>query len=410
MIKKTALFIILAILCLSCTRKQETEVVANDNENIAERVNYSINSTLYVIPSEGLNLRTEPNTTSSIIKLLTHNTEVTVLEKSDEIAIIGGIHDYWYKVDIENEIGWAFGGYLARYPIVINSNGKQIPKFIYDLEIKMFHNGIIFTFDGAIVYTNNDQLIIYTNNNKESNTFTIDDDTVYLISITETPGWFYAVTKNAEALGYIYIYDISEKSSYGDIINKEASELKYPLEREYLIVKNNKNINRYGPLLQINHNNKQIEFINTFNGLSGSQYFLLDYYPVYNEILIDERGYEDGKTSIYNLDFEEYRCEYLANYHLYFNNSRTYLFSLYWSYGGPIFPDTKIYKIENGVYRNIYDGTIYGLSPNFTINSISWTNDNEVTIDCSTGIVQIIIGNEVVINNNLENSDNQFEY
>ena len=405
--KKIIFAILVALLCLGCTRKQATEEVFNDNQNITEQTNYSINSTLYVIPSEGLNLRSEPSTTSTIIKLLPQNTEVTVLEKSDEIVIIGGIHDYWYKVDTENETGWVFGGYLARYPIVLNNNGKKVPKFIYDLEIKMFHNGIIFTFENAIVFYNNDVLIIYESNFKESNSFVIDNDTVYLINITETPGWFYAITKNAEALGYIYIYDISEKSTYGYMLDKETADLRYPLEREWLIVKENNNIMRYGPLLQINHNNKQIEFLNTFNGLGGVQYFLLNYYPEFNEILIDERGYEDGRTSIYNLEFEEYRCEYLANYHLYFNNSRTCLFSLYWSYGGPIFPDTKIYKIENGFYYNIYDGTIYGLSPDVIINSIFWTNDNEVTVDCSTGIVQIIIGNEVVINNNLKYNESQ---
>ena len=62
--KKIYFILLILILCLSCTRKQETEVVANNNENVAERVNYSINSTLYVIPSEGLNLRSEPNTTA----------------------------------------------------------------------------------------------------------------------------------------------------------------------------------------------------------------------------------------------------------------------------------------------------------------------------------------------------------
>ena len=141
--------------------------------------------------------------------------------------------------------------------------------------------------------------------------------------------------------------------------------------------------------------------MDTFNGINGKKYLISDYYPDFNEILINEHYYEGGNTRIYNLEYMEYRCDFLGYWHIYFNEPRTYLASLDWSYGGGPFAELKIFRIENGYYINIYDREVVGLSGR--INSVSWLNDQRIQIDCGeTGTALVEITDKVEIKNNLK--------
>lgn len=403
LIKFISIFLLL-ILCIGCTKKTAINEIVTEKEEIFN----SDNSTLYVIPANGLNLRSEPNTTSERITLLSQNTELTVLERSEIEEVIDELHDYWYKVDNGEEVGWVFGGYLAKYPIVIKSNEKKVPKYIYDLEIKMFPNEEIFYAEAAIEYYNNDILTVYENSIKNNDYFITDTEIIYLYQIEDMPDWFYSISNKAEPLGYIFIYDISLESYYGDY---EENKKKGKLNKEYELIKQYNNINRYGPLLLIEHNGKKNQFLNSFNGLRGGLYQLINYFPMHNEMLAIEQYYEDSNTFIYNLNRNSVEAENIAYHHLYFNEARTYLFSLGWSYGGSIFPEVKIYKIENSFYNLIYDDTIYGIYSGAIINNISWKNNNELLVDCTTGTAQVIVDKEEVkIINNLKYDNDRFEY
>jgi len=284
----------------------------------------------------------------------------------------------------------------------IPGNVKDISQIIAEAEILRAGNGLILKIEGFIEYGNRDTLTIYETDSKEADYF-ITHERVFLKKIEENQEWFYSLSDNAEPLGYVYIYDISEKSFYGDFEENAESGNWYrmSLKREYDVIKRHQNIKRYGPLLIVEYNNNSIEFLDTFNGINGRKYLILDYYPEFNEILINEQYYEGGNTRIFNLEYREYMCDFLGYWHIYFNEPRTYLASLDWSFGGGPFAELKIFKIENGYYINIYDRDVVGLSGG--INSVSWLNDHEIHIDCGeTGTALVEITDKVEIKNNLK--------
>jgi hypothetical protein len=79
-----------------------------------------VSSFMYVVAGDGLNLRAEPTTQSEVIRILPFLTKLKIIEKSDSFITISGISSQWYKVSIDNDVGWVFGGYL--------SNNIDIPK------------------------------------------------------------------------------------------------------------------------------------------------------------------------------------------------------------------------------------------------------------------------------------------
>lgn len=110
------LFIFITIFCLTCTKKttENESILINDNESEP-----SINSTFYVIPANGINLRSEPSINGEKKSLLSQNTKLIVLERSHNIETIDGLENYWYKVETMNELGWVFGGYLSERPTTV---------------------------------------------------------------------------------------------------------------------------------------------------------------------------------------------------------------------------------------------------------------------------------------------------
>jgi hypothetical protein len=258
---------------------------------------------------------------------------------------------------------------------------------------------------GSIEYTNNDTMTVYAHTSKESASLSTNKENVFLIRTEDDPYWFYLVSSDYAAQGFINIYDISEKSFYGDP-GKNANSgnfYQYRKNIEYEIVKQNENIRRYGPLLTINHNGKTTEFWNNRFGMGfiGVNILLLDYYPEYNEALIYEQYWEGSSYLIYNLDEEKYKCKGIDI--PYFNNARTYMFSFGYE------DDTvlvlrlpaKLYSINNGTYTEIYNGHI-NIFHEWREESIQWLNDHKLAISFGeAGSVIFDIGDEIKVTNNL---------
>jgi len=114
--KTIVCILLLAVLFCGCVNKKTAESESNtENNTTADEINnpgFPINEKVYVGSFDGLNLRSNYGINGERIKLLPHNTELTVLERSEEKETIDKINDYWYKVDTGNEMGWVFGGYL----------------------------------------------------------------------------------------------------------------------------------------------------------------------------------------------------------------------------------------------------------------------------------------------------------
>jgi hypothetical protein len=393
-LKKQIQFYIIFLLSLtsliSCSPKQGNSV----NETVKKPVTI---------------LQHEP-TTSESNSPYSNITVNIVLEKGSKVIYKGKVPDlYFYSL--------------------VTYNGNDIYVNTHDLfmmEVVTAQDDKTFDFDYCDYY-NNDAIKVYKKCNKESESFFVTRKTLELHKIQGIKDWLYLTPDNLEddAFGFIYVYDISEKSFYGDIEeNKKADdhwknlfESEYEIikwrnlfEPEYEIIKRHKNIKRYGPLLTINHNNKTLEFWDAFcqpsHETQNERYFLLDYYPEYNEILITVRYWEGSGICIFNLESEEYRCYISAT--PYFNRARTHMISLY-RYRDEI--SLQIYAINNGLYNMLEEIVFYGkyvisneIKSDYThdgdinIVNVVWLNDNnaQVNLDNSSSIL-VEIGEKVKI-------------
>jgi hypothetical protein len=398
--------LLLAILCCCLNKKTIEKSDSTVIENTNKIIIFPINGKVYVASFDGLYLRSTGGIDGTIIRLLRQNTELILLERNEDKETIDGLLDYWYMVDTGEETGWVFGGYLFHKPVDSRIRNTQIAKMIAESEKSRLYEDIIMTIEGAILYYNNDTLMVYERNTKESVSFSTNYNNVFLIKIEETPGWYYLISYDYKTQGYIYLYDISENSYYGNLEGdgKNGPFPKSWLKTEYEIIKQNPNIKRYGPLLSINHKGKTVEFMDTRygSGLAGHRYLLFNYYPEFNEILIKRTWWEGWENYIYNLEYEEYRCERIEM--PYFNNTRTSLLSLvyYEDIGSFSIQTLKLFKINNGFYEEIFNENI-DIDHKWLLKDVSWINDQEAHIDYGEAgkIILRIRDDDVNVVNNL---------
>jgi len=421
---------IISIICCSCTNKKTTEnsiiipknhinknienkLVITDNyyidDNIIdnEQVSliFSIFSEVFIAPIDGINLYSNPNISSIIITSIPQNTSLLIIEMNETPEAIDNINDYWYKVDTGKETGWVFGYYLSDKPVKSKIKNTKIANMLADNKISVSNDEFILSIKGAIYYNNRDTLTVYENYSKESDYILIKNQYVFLIKTDESPDWYYLISSNYEAEGYVYLYDITEKSFYGNLEeNKRNGNYYRNLQNtEYEIIKQNENIKRYGPLLTISQNGKTTEFLDTnYGSVEGEKYLLLDYYPKYNELLILKQYWESSNMFIFNLNIGTYSCKNIDK--PFFNNSRTNMLSLAFIENIGLFTicSIKLFKINNGIYEEIYNENI-NINNKWYLQKINWINNNEVNLDYGEFGKIIININDNVVNviNNL---------
>jgi hypothetical protein len=243
-----------------------------------------------------------------------------------------------------------------------------------------------------------DTINIYETYSKYSNYFKITNKEVKLYRIDDTDDWLYCYITN-DMNGYIYIYDISKESFYGDFEENERSYNYYRMQliKEYELLLRHSNVKRYGPLLEIFYNNNTIKFWNSFTsqtdtGKGRYRRLLLEYYEEYNEIIIQEYYYEGISNKIFNLKLNDFVCE-IGNYR-FFNESRNAVFAFSYPYGN-VGVDIQIFLINNGNYIKVkeifisedYYNSLNGYWENnekFKIIANSSKEDNifEMTLRC----------------------------
>jgi hypothetical protein len=208
-------FILIAFLCCSCANKKthenenlEKEIV-NESEIIEEKVeeldasfvtnivytsfpafnkvyisSFSAEDKAYVASFNIVNLLSEPDINSEVIKLLTQNTKLVIREKSENTEEINGLNDHWYKVNTGHETGWIFGAYLFYKPITNKIKNLRLSKILEENDGIEFHNNEwIVNIKGAIFYNNRDKLTVYASNTKESESFLTDCKNIFLMRI-----------------------------------------------------------------------------------------------------------------------------------------------------------------------------------------------------------------------------------
>ena len=288
---------------------------------------------------------------------------------------------------------------------LVSYNGNDVYveiNSLYNKEVTILHEGKTIEFDYHGYY-NNDLIKIYKNCSKESEYFFSNKKEMELHRIEGENDWLYLSADHLEddQHGFIYVYDISEKSFYGNLEEKKNSGNYYTslLYKEYDILRKHQNIKRYGPLLTIGYNNKIVKYWDSFcypfKEVSSKYYLILDYYPENNEALIRIQYYEGDEYIIFNVEKEEIRCDGISE--PYFNETRTHMISMSRFYAGHY--TLKIYSINNGFYKKI-DEIKFDSDQDYDmiIKKVNWINDNEVQIESDkSGTIIVEIGENIKI-------------
>jgi len=235
--------------------------------------------------------------------------------------------------------------------------------FVYDLPFIMskddntflqFPNSYIINISENYREYKIDYVRIYYSNSKESQYIEVKNEDVLLFKLPGKCDWLYCYVSDFMH-GYLYVYDISKESFYGNFdINRESGNYyRTSLIVEYELLNNYSNVKRYGPLLEIKYNNNVIRFWDSFPGNKAGRhrYLLLDYYEKYNEILLVKQLWEGTETYIYNIQSAEYVCE--IDDTPYFNESRDAVCSFVYGYGDPGV-SLKLFLIKDGVYEKVF--------------------------------------------------------
>ncbi len=125
MLKKPLILLIMFLFIFiftGCTSKPDNIVVDNTstsnqikNEKVNEQekeVTSEISETWYIL-GNNTRLREKETIDSEILDTLSIGTKVEIISKSPNQEAIGSYQDYWYKVSINDKIGWCFGEFIS---------------------------------------------------------------------------------------------------------------------------------------------------------------------------------------------------------------------------------------------------------------------------------------------------------
>ena len=138
-LKIIGLFIIIIIGVFACSKKneqqqninaenlqqpQEQQEIEVDDEQLKKRFEAEKKNTVgnpvyifkpgkYNILESSVNIRSQPNLTSSVIGKLELHSEIEIIEKAENFQTINGITHYWYKIKYEDITGYIWGGFIS---------------------------------------------------------------------------------------------------------------------------------------------------------------------------------------------------------------------------------------------------------------------------------------------------------
>lgn len=131
-------FICMCLFFCSCGEKRavsDIDIPADaivEDEKVMEKSEPPVKlNEVYVNATDGLVLRTEPDSSSDKIRTLEHKEKVELISKEFETVEIAGIESQWCKVHTEDDYtGYVFGGFLEKELSVIDYISKLEGKFV----------------------------------------------------------------------------------------------------------------------------------------------------------------------------------------------------------------------------------------------------------------------------------------
>ena len=397
--RKTYISIVLVILLASCLAKNGTETAGNSEreegtqevQNVQETQTVAarerparppgtlgMNKTMFVDAPAGLRVRNSPGLDGDVIGVLSDLSEVTTLWLNERIEVIDKIVGYWMFVETDDIQGWVFDGFLSSSPrTIFGITSVQIPTDVYPayIEVAGRNHRLVFSdgsrksmnFGRATTWSGNmGNIRVFSTNSRESEYKFIEKHIrpICLFRIDQIEDWLFW-----DSHGFVFIYDFP---TGGHTQHEDSLLVQFPKFR------------RYGPLLEVNHNNSIIWFWDIF---SDSDHYetitLAAYFEAHEAILLEHNAphFRKPSFSIYSLQmgvFTDFKKKSFPQ----FNPSKDTVISIDYDtdYTGTILLD--VYAVDNGVYNSVNIGmpskeyTEHGISAGGIIDA-RWINDNE---------------------------------
>jgi hypothetical protein len=119
-----------------------------------------------------VNIRSQPNTTGSIVGKLELHSEIEIIEKTDISQTIEGMTHYWYKIKYGNITGYIWGGYISiKTDIYVFGNNKVYCYYRVSKKVKKKTSEIYYHYFDDIspsdifIYVNNKRILVNEINN-----------------------------------------------------------------------------------------------------------------------------------------------------------------------------------------------------------------------------------------------------
>ena len=101
-----------AVMILVACHKEPKELKKENTDSELVGGLRKFEGTTAKIKADVVNLRSDPKKDAKVVRSLSKNTEVQVLERTLETEEIYGCPHYWFKVSVNNTTGWVYGELL----------------------------------------------------------------------------------------------------------------------------------------------------------------------------------------------------------------------------------------------------------------------------------------------------------
>jgi hypothetical protein len=329
-----------------------------------------LNRTMFVNAPAGLRVRNSPGLDADAIGVLGNLSEVDAIREENLSETIDGVEGRWTLVQADGIGGWVFGGFLSAEPVLrFSITFSQTPIGVYPTHIEaagwthhlVFSDGSrqrIFNGDGVTWIGNMSNVRVFNTTSKESEYEFIvgEGGLLFFHPIDQLEGWLFWGTH-----GFVYIYDFP---TGGKDQHENNLLLRFPKFR------------RYGPLLQVNHNNNIIRFWDTGSDTGTNWMSLAAYYEGHEEMLLSHGGQGWQRFRIFNLRLGAY-TDFISSGLPQFNRTRDAVISVenfIHEVGEAVI---SVYTIDNGVYNMAFREGINARN----IGAHRWINDDEFSLE-----------------------------
>ncbi|SDY07155.1 SH3 domain-containing protein [Lutibacter oricola] len=108
------------ILILTLILTFQTIFSQSETRYVSRNFNFQSNQTEYLF-ADNVKFRENPNLDSKIIDLLSIDSQIKIIEKTEKTLDFDGVKSNWYKIKVDNKIGFVLGALISVYNLEVEN-------------------------------------------------------------------------------------------------------------------------------------------------------------------------------------------------------------------------------------------------------------------------------------------------